>query len=168
MKAMKRILYTSITLSLRNSLNQMLLQFHNSRIGEEQVRQLSLLPSREKDVGEIDYGIFVSIDSEVFERIATDLNDSNALVTLTNSQVKFSVEAKEISLVEERRECMIGGLSRSQEIRFFVSLNPIIFFRDLARRSKRIWLFKSAKAYSIIIAPIGLYAQFCVYFSRRG
>ena len=27
-------------------------------------------------MGEIDYGIFVSIDSEVFERIATDLNDS--------------------------------------------------------------------------------------------
>lgn len=68
----------------------------------------------------------------------------------------------------QTKECIIGGLAKGEEIRFFVYLNPIIFFRDLANQSKRIWLFKSPNSFSIIVAPIGLYAQFCVYFPQRG
>ncbi|CAK9328862.1 unnamed protein product [Citrullus colocynthis] len=108
---MKHAFYSSMTLSLEQPLNRISLQFHNSRVDQQLFSELPLLPSREEDVGQIDYGIFVSIDSQVFKRIATELDDFNvskilwyfvsALVTLTNSQAKFTVEGRDISLHEE-------------------------------------------------------------------
>ncbi|KGN45641.1 hypothetical protein Csa_005727 [Cucumis sativus] len=150
-------------------LNQIFLQFRNPRVVDDQdvlFHGFPLSPSREEDVGEIDYGIFFSIDSLVLRFIATELDDYDALVTLTNSEVKFSVNDKEISLYKEVDECIIGGVADEEESRFFVYLNPKILFRDLANKSERIWMFKSPNSYSIIVAPIGLYAQFCVYFPQ--
>lgn len=56
--------------------------------------ELPLLPSREEDVGQIDYGIFVSIDSPVFKRIATELDDFNGDIYIYLIQIIYNFSNK--------------------------------------------------------------------------
>uniref|UniRef100_A0A9I9EKT7 Uncharacterized protein n=1 Tax=Cucumis melo TaxID=3656 RepID=A0A9I9EKT7_CUCME len=62
-----------------------------------------LLPSTEEmDVGEFDFGTFVSIESQEFINIIKRLSDFDyVLVTLSISQVKFSYGRKAIILTQE-------------------------------------------------------------------
>ncbi|XP_022958855.1 uncharacterized protein LOC111460009 [Cucurbita moschata] len=143
--------------------------FHGSNGHFEEV-ELPMFPScKVMDVGAFDIGTFVSIDSQEFINIVTYFNDFDyVLVTLINSQVMFSYGKTKIVLTEERRQCIIGGVAASDEVVFVISLQPMTIFCNLARRLRRVWLFKSSDSTrGVIAAPLGLYARYVAYFSDR-
>uniref|UniRef100_A0A9I9EKS3 Uncharacterized protein n=1 Tax=Cucumis melo TaxID=3656 RepID=A0A9I9EKS3_CUCME len=71
--------------------------------GCHMIKTVRLYPSSEKiDVGEFDFGTFVSIESQEFINIIKRFVDfDNVLVTLSSSQVKFSYGRTEIILTQE-------------------------------------------------------------------
>lgn len=71
--------------------------------------------------------------------------------------------------VMQRRQCIIGGVAASDEVVFVISLQPMTIFCNLARRLRRVWLFKSSDSTTrgVVAAPLGLYARYVAYFSDR-
>lgn len=68
----------------------------------------------------------------------------------------------------QRRQCIIGGVGGSNEIEFVLNFQPTVNLCSLARRSERVWLFKSNNSpKGVICAPFGLCARFLVYFSHK-
>lgn len=68
----------------------------------------------------------------------------------------------------QRRECIIGGVGADSEISFNISLQPIELMFNMARRSKRVWLFKvvNSNSQGLICFPLAMYARFLAYFPR--
>ncbi|XP_008458264.1 uncharacterized protein LOC103497732 [Cucumis melo] len=96
---------SSMNIRMQKGHNYLFLEFKNSK--KDIYRRMFLSPSREEDLTQtqIDNQNFFSIHSSDFRRIITEVshlpNDLVIVVTVTNSQVKFSVSSKEIILTEE-------------------------------------------------------------------
>ncbi|CAK9328865.1 unnamed protein product [Citrullus colocynthis] len=128
------------------------------------LRQLDLVPYEVELEGHNDYSIFVSIDAQDFKRVVSELSARSVSVNLSDSQVKFSIENKEMIFTKEERRCIIGGLRKREEYHFVITLHPLVFFLDLSHQGKRMWLFMQMDSSSMLILPFGMWTQFWVYF----
>uniref|UniRef100_A0A9I9EKS8 Uncharacterized protein n=1 Tax=Cucumis melo TaxID=3656 RepID=A0A9I9EKS8_CUCME len=87
------------------------------------------------------------------------------VVTVTNSQVKFSVSSKEIILTEEAGDCQIIGYEGEVETRFRIILHPTSFFISLSTHSDVIWFHKTISNYAIIsIQTLECYIDYAIHF----
>uniref|UniRef100_A0A9I9E8C4 Uncharacterized protein n=1 Tax=Cucumis melo TaxID=3656 RepID=A0A9I9E8C4_CUCME len=94
----------SMTIHLLANIKQLILRFESSSHAPKVHHELSLTPSQEEDLGEVDYAKFFSIDSKDLRRVIRNLpifHGDSICVTATGSQVKFSIASKEIVLTKE-------------------------------------------------------------------
>ncbi|KAL0538101.1 hypothetical protein IC582_027098 [Cucumis melo] len=125
-----------------------------------------LLSYQEFDVGEIDYGWFVSIESHHFLACLTMLgSNGHVRVSMINSQLIFASRTLHLILQPERGDCIIGGVEEAEIICFSISIDPIVPFYSLIRspKAKRVWLFKSNNDFAVTVIPVDLYAQYLVH-----
>ncbi|XP_023006013.1 uncharacterized protein LOC111498890 [Cucurbita maxima] len=161
--------YSSMLFILIQAINKISLAFENPQSHLEPkvlLRELDASPSEGEQIAQVDYGTFVSIDSQDFKRVVHELNAPSVNVSLTASQIKFMVPRKEIVLTRRERGCITGGIPAGETFRFSITLHPLLFFHDLSHKSKRAWLFMSVDYCTVIIFPFGIFTQFWVYFPR--
>ncbi|XP_023548337.1 uncharacterized protein LOC111807005 [Cucurbita pepo subsp. pepo] len=148
--------FTSMYFTLFQPLTKVLLTFQrSSHEPKVMLCELDSLPLELEEMEQIDYGTFVSIDSQDFRRIVLELDVHSVHVSLTDSQVKFGASRKEIVLTKEERQCIIGGLAEGEGFEFSITLHPLAFFHELSYKAKRAWLFMSINFSTIIVFPLG-------------
>ncbi|XP_023006673.1 uncharacterized protein LOC111499328 [Cucurbita maxima] len=128
------------------------------------VRTMALNETVKEDVGRINLETFVSIESEVFRHMVAEFRGYIVCVLPTPSSVMFSIEVKELILDKAKGECIIEGVAEEVQTEFLIPLYPWHIFYNMTFHSKRIWLFKTFDKSTLIIAPVGLYAQYSIFF----
>ncbi|XP_022958856.1 uncharacterized protein LOC111460010 [Cucurbita moschata] len=127
------------------------------------LRNMSMTQTMKGHMGQINLETFVSIDSEVFRRMVIEFRGYVVYVHLTSSNVTFSIEIKDIVLEQEEGECIIGG-TEGELTDFLIPLCPWHVFYTITYHSRRVWLFKAIDRSTMIVAPVGLYAQYAMHF----
>ncbi|KAL0556876.1 hypothetical protein IC582_005393 [Cucumis melo] len=158
----------SMTIHLLANIKQLILRFESSSHAPKVHHELSLTPSQEEDLGEVDYAKFFSIDSKDLRRVIRNLpifHGDSICVTATGSQVKFSIASKEIVLTKENEECMIVGYEGEEETKFRINLNPMLFFLNFTHDALRIWFYKTTTSHGAMVVPaFGFFAQYVILF----
>uniref|UniRef100_A0A9I9EGC8 Uncharacterized protein n=1 Tax=Cucumis melo TaxID=3656 RepID=A0A9I9EGC8_CUCME len=88
-----------------------------------------------------------------------------ATLSVTTSQIKFSIASKAIVLSEEGQHCKIEGFGEV-ESQFRINLCPMLFFLNFTYKASKIWFYKTKNnAYTVMMVPaFGIYGQYAIYF----
>ncbi|XP_038906674.1 uncharacterized protein LOC120092605 [Benincasa hispida] len=156
---------TSLTLFVLKLVDRLLLKFSSPWNEIPLIRKFGMMCAVKEDMGNIDLRTFVSIDSKQFRHVITECRDYFVRVTPTRSHVRFSNEIKEFIFSKEGGECIIEGVGKGAVTEFLIPVYPMNVFYNITFQAERIWLFKSSdNRGTVIIAPVGLFAQFIIYF----
>ncbi|KGN45635.1 hypothetical protein Csa_005498 [Cucumis sativus] len=164
-KRMKEYQITSLSFFVLKLLDRLVLKFSSPRNELPLIRKFRMRCAVKEDMGNIDLETFVSIDSQQFRRVVTGCRDYFVRVTTTHSHVRFSNEIKEFIFAREGGECIMEGVGKGKGTEFLIPIYPTHVFYNITFRAKRVWLFKSIdKLGTFIVAPVGLFARFVIYF----
>lgn len=144
LKRMKQHQITSLSLFVLKLLHRLVLKFSSPRNELPLIRKFGMMCAMKEDMGNIDFGTFVSIDSQRFRRIVTECRDYFVRVTPTHSHVRFSNEIKEFIFCKEGGECIIGGVGKGAVTEFLIPIYPTHIFYNISFQAERVWLFKSS------------------------
>ncbi|KAL0538095.1 hypothetical protein IC582_027091 [Cucumis melo] len=161
LKRMKESQITSFSFFLLPPLDHLVLKFYSPRDESPLIRKFGKVNAAKENLRNIDFETFVSIDSLQFRRIIKKCRDYFVSVTPRHSDVKFSNEVRDFIFPKEGAgECIAEGKTE-----FLIPTYPFHVFNNIGFQSKRVWLFKSVdKLGTFIIAPVGLFAQFAIYY----
>ncbi|KAG6575164.1 hypothetical protein SDJN03_25803, partial [Cucurbita argyrosperma subsp. sororia] len=163
--------YSSMTFLMHETRSRMVLEFHNSASPNAPSwhRELTLLPSEEVDIGEVESEKNFIIEAEDFRHIIREVSsfpNDPIRITLTHLQVKFSVASKEIILTKQARKIQIAGYEEGDTDQFRISLHPMMFFLRLSYQSETAWFCKTMDgSHTIISIPASHFnLEYVVYF----
>ncbi|KAL0551322.1 hypothetical protein IC582_010408 [Cucumis melo] len=164
-KSMKEYQYSSMSVFVFKNLERLLIKFYSPRDELPLIRKFEVRYAVYEDFGNVDFEIFVSIDSLQFRHIIQECRDYMVRVTPTHSHVRFCNEVKEFIFAKEAGECIIEGVGKGPAVEFLIPVYPTHVYYNITFQAQRVWLFKSVdKCGTFIIAPVGLFAQFAIYF----
>ncbi|TYK02993.1 uncharacterized protein E5676_scaffold46G00820 [Cucumis melo var. makuwa] len=107
---LSRRLFTNFSVDHNKSSKVSLQPFHDAMLdgGSHDVpplhHELALSPPQAENLGQVEYGNFFTVTSRELRRIIKELplfHQDTVSVTVTGSQVKFSIQSKEIILTKE-------------------------------------------------------------------
>ncbi|KAL0538102.1 hypothetical protein IC582_027099 [Cucumis melo] len=143
------------------------LTFHDDNSGARFTRIINVSNSEHiGKLGGLTIKKFVSMDSEKFKLIVMEfMNIDKVNVVLTNSQVTFSSEFKEITINAEDQGCIISGVDDGERIQYSVRFQPTSFFCDLANLIEKVTFYHETTKRNIAMsAPIGFNSIFIINF----
>ncbi|KAG7013721.1 hypothetical protein SDJN02_23888, partial [Cucurbita argyrosperma subsp. argyrosperma] len=117
--------YSSMTFLMHETRSRMVLEFHNSASPNAPSwhRELTLLPSEEVDIGEVE------------------------------SEKNFIIEAEDFRhIIREARKIQIAGYEEGDTDQFRISLHPMMFFLRLSYQSETAWFCKTMDGSHTIIS----------------
>uniref|UniRef100_A0A9I9EL33 Uncharacterized protein n=1 Tax=Cucumis melo TaxID=3656 RepID=A0A9I9EL33_CUCME len=181
LKRMKESQITSFSFFLLPPLDHLVLKFYSPRNESPLIRKFGKVNAAKENLRNIDFETFVSIDSLQFRRIIKKCRDYFVSVTPRHSDVKFSNEVRDFIFPKEKDEKWVliklvwladvmmlqgaGECIAEGKTEFLIPTYPFHVFNNIGFQSKRVWLFKSVdKLGTFIIAPVGLFAQFAIYY----
>ncbi|XP_031744080.1 uncharacterized protein LOC116404776 [Cucumis sativus] len=162
LKRMKESKFTSLSFFVLQPLDHLVLKLYPPRSEPPLIRKFGKVYAVKENLGNVDLETFVSIDSLQFRRIINKCRDYFVSVTPRHSDVKFSNEVREFIFPKEGAgdQCIVEG-----ETEFLIPTYPFHVYNNISFEAKRVWFFKSVdKLGSFIIAPVGLFARFSIYF----
>ncbi|CAK9328869.1 unnamed protein product [Citrullus colocynthis] len=169
LKRMHESQFSTISLFLLKRLDRLLIQFSSPRNKLTLIRKFGIMRTVNVEFGNIDFGTFVSIDAQQFRHVVTEFHDYFVSIIPTTSHVLFSIEVKEIVFEREQGECIIGGIRQGVNTEFHFPIYPSHIFYNITFQSERVWFFKTTDGRgTLIVAPVGLFAQFVIYFPLGG
>ncbi|KAL0538091.1 hypothetical protein IC582_027087 [Cucumis melo] len=164
--------FSSMTIHLLDTTNQMVLRFETPSHDVPPLHhELALSPPQAENLGQVEYGNFFTVTSRELRRIIKELplfHQDTVSVTVTGSQVKFSIQSKEIILTKEGGHCKIVGYEGEVETKLQVVLRPMMFFLNFTYRANKVWFYKTiTNSHSVMSTPaFGTYGQYVIYFPQ--
>ncbi|CAK9328878.1 unnamed protein product [Citrullus colocynthis] len=165
----------SMSIHLLDKTKQLILRFEtSSQIFPPLHYELTLSPPQLAENnnigGQLEEGKFFIVKSKELRRIIKELpifqDDSVVRIGVTNSQIKFSIASKEITLTKEGPHCRIVGFEEEVETQFQIILRPMLFFLNFTYKANRVWFYKTKNnSYSVMSVPAyGISGQYVIYF----
>ncbi|CAL5340063.1 unnamed protein product [Camellia sinensis] len=120
------------------------------------------------DESEYNYDVAVGIPSEEFRHILLyfrSFRGGAVFVSVTDSQVRFRSVGREIILIKENGDCIIGGVEESDgECRLRLNLYTMNSIFEASQHSPTAWLFGSQDAPDMLNCPVEQLGNIFYYF----